>query len=71
MRPALSGLGLAVPIAQPNPASIVAVLTSLTSKCQALKAPASQLSVLHAPLLLLGAGPWAVYIHPLQQHSPF
>lgn len=56
----LSGLGLAVPVAQPSPTDIIAIFTSLTSKCQALVAPANQLSVINAPLLLLGSGPWAV-----------
>lgn len=54
---ALSGLG----IAQPNPtANVIATLNSLTTKCQSLMAPASQLSVFNAPLMLLGRGPWVV-----------
>lgn len=67
---ALSGLGLAVPVAQPSPADIIAVFTSLTSKCQALMAPANQLSVINAPLLLLGSGPWAVPNPPSPLSTP-
>ncbi|KAK0743029.1 hypothetical protein B0T18DRAFT_174496 [Schizothecium vesticola] len=65
MRPALffaiatlSGLGLAVSAVD----DFVDVLTSLTTECEALMGPASQVSVLNAPLFLLGAGPWATVV---------
>lgn len=53
---ALSGLG----IAQPDPTDIIEMLTDLTTICEDLMAPASQLTLLNAPLILIGAGPWTV-----------
>lgn len=53
---ALSGLA----VTQPDPTDIIAALTSLTTQCEDLMGPASQLSVLNAPLMLLGGGPWVV-----------
>lgn len=51
----LSGLGVADPATH-----ILDMLTDLTTLCEDLIVPASQLSVLNAPLLLFGAGPWPV-----------
>lgn len=53
---ALSGLG----IAQPDPTDIIEILTDLTTICEDLMGPASQLTVLSAPLFFIGTGPWAV-----------
>lgn len=52
----LYGLG----IAQSIPTYIIDILTDLTATCEGLLGPASQLSVLNAPLMLIGAGPWPV-----------
>jgi len=66
---ALSGLSLAQPL--PGPVgNIVAVLTSLTAQCQTLMAPANQLSIINAPLMLLGAGPWTVRSLNTPPHPP-
>lgn len=60
-RAALFGLGLAVPIdTAPDPTDIIEIFTDLTTMCEDLKAPASQLSIFNAPLMLVGAGPWSV-----------
>lgn len=60
---ALSGLG----IAEPNAPELIAGFNSLTTKFQALLFPTSQLSALNAPLMLIGAGPWAVRTPPPPQ----
>lgn len=51
---ALSGLSLS----QPGPTDLIDALASLITQCEDLVGPASQLSVLNAPLMLLGGGPW-------------
>lgn len=53
---ALSGLSLS----QPGPTDIIDAITSLITQCEDLMGPASQLSVLNAPLMLLGGGLWVV-----------
>lgn len=58
---ALFGFGRAVPIGTaPDPTDVIGIFTDLTTMCEDLKAPASQLSVFNAPLMLVGAGPWSV-----------
>lgn len=62
---ALTGLGLAVPIETPlDPTDIVDALTDITAVCEDLMGPASQINVVTAPLLLLGAGPLEVRHRP-------
>ncbi len=41
---------------------VVANVNTLTDKCKALAAPAQQLSIVNAPLLLIGQGPWVVRV---------
>lgn len=56
---ALSGLGLT----QPSPSHFVNlfdIIESSVAQAVALRRPANQMSVYNAPLMLIGAGPWAV-----------
>ncbi len=45
-------------------ANVVNSLQALASKATNLIAPAEQLSLTNAPLLLIGGGPWAVRLTP-------
>ncbi len=46
------------------PATVVVKnIDAITSKSNALIVPARQLSIVNAPLLLLGSGPWFVRAH--------
>lgn len=44
-------------------AGIIEMLMDLNTMCEDLMGPTRQLSVLNAPLALLGIGPWAVHRH--------
>lgn len=56
---ALSGLGLTQP-EFPGLVTPVDIIESAVTQSLALLGPANQLSALNAPLVLIGAGPWAV-----------
>ncbi|KAK5662309.1 hypothetical protein OQA88_8215 [Cercophora sp. LCS_1] len=53
---------LGVALAQLPAVDVVKNVETLTAKSQALLAPAQQLSITNAPLLLIGAGPWPTVI---------
>ena len=57
----LAALG-SVAVAQLGPTEVVANVNALTDKCKSLVAPAQQLSIVNAPLLLIGQGPWVVRV---------
>ena len=57
----LAALG-SVAVAQLRPAVVVTNINTLTNKCKVLIAPAQQLSIVNAPLLLIGQGPWVVRV---------
>ena len=56
---AIAALG-SVAVAQLKATVIVENINVLTVKSQSIIEPAKQLSILNAPQLILGAGPWPV-----------
>jgi hypothetical protein len=66
---ALAALG-AVATAQMTSTVVVTNINTLTVKSQNLIEPAKQLSILNAPQLLLGLGPWPVCLPLCLQPIP-
>jgi hypothetical protein len=56
-------------IAALSPADVVGGLAQLTGKSQALQAPAQSISIVNAPLIIIGQGPFPVCL-PLVSSCP-